>query len=194
MPDQLSVSLENHAPQTVPLPATPLPSVASTNPTPVVNSVSPVFPAAGGAEGIEYAGVGARFLASMVDGMIVGAIYFVLMIPVFIFGVAAGMKGNNSPVLAALTIIIQGAGWLLTIFYYVYFTAKGQTWGKKALKIRVVRAENGEAPGYTKAFLREVVGKLMSATVFGLGYLWMLWDGKKQTWHDKIGGTVVVKA
>ena len=145
----------------------------------------------------EFAGLGARFLASTVDGMIVGAIYLVLMIPVFILGIVTASSGGNRDATATVSILIlllQGIGSLIALGYYIYFTGKGQTLGKKALKIRVVRVENGEAPGYLKAFLREVVGKMVSAAVLGLGYLWMLWDGKKQTWYDKIAGTVVVKA
>ncbi len=142
----------------------------------------------------EYAGWGTRLLASLVDGLIVGAIYFVLMIPVLIMGIATAAGGSSKPAaMLGLQLLFQGIGWMAAAAYYVYFTAKGQTLGKKALKIRVVRVENGEAPGYLKAFLREVVGKMVSAMVFGLGYLWMLWDPKKQTWHDKIAGTVVVK-
>ena len=145
----------------------------------------------------EFAGFGARFLASVVDGMIAGAIYFVLMITVFILiGVTAAGLGRREPGAGILIsmLLFQGIGMILAFGYYIYFTAKGQTLGKKVLKIRVVRVENGEPPGYTKAFLREVVGKMVSAMVFGLGYLWMLWDGKKQTWHDKIAGTIVVKS
>ena len=36
--------------------------------------------------------------------------------------------------------------------------------------------------------------KFLSGLVIGLGYFWMLWDPKKQTWHDKLVNTVVVKA
>lgn len=83
---------------------------------------------------------------------------------------------------------------ILALGYYIYFTGKGQTLGKKALKIRVCKVEDGQVPGYVKAFLRELVGKMVSSLVFGLGYLWPLWDSRKQAWHDKIAGTVVVKA
>ena len=37
------------------------------------------------------------------------------------------------------------------------------------------------------------LGYIPGALVFGLGYLWMLWDDKKQTWHDKVVGSIVVK-
>jgi uncharacterized RDD family membrane protein YckC len=65
--------------------------------------------------------------------------------------------------------------------------------GKKALKIKVIKLDSGQAPGYGGAALREIIGKLVSSFVFGLGYLWAIWDSRKQTWHDKIAGTVVVK-
>jgi uncharacterized RDD family membrane protein YckC len=35
---------------------------------------------------------------------------------------------------------------------------------------------------------------IVSAVVFLLGYLWMIWDSEKQTWHDKVAGSVVVPA
>jgi uncharacterized RDD family membrane protein YckC len=35
--------------------------------------------------------------------------------------------------------------------------------------------------------------KLVSGVALGLGYLWMLWDPNKQTWHDKVAKTYVVK-
>ena len=33
----------------------------------------------------------------------------------------------------------------------------------------------------------------ISGQICYLGYLWMLWDGKNQTWHDKVAGTFVVR-
>ena len=62
-----------------------------------------------------------------------------------------------------------------------------------ALKIKVVLKDTGEVPGYTKAFLRELVGKFVSSLVLGLGYFSVLWDKDKQGWHDKMAGTVVIK-
>jgi uncharacterized RDD family membrane protein YckC len=34
--------------------------------------------------------------------------------------------------------------------------------------------------------------RILSALPLFLGYFWMIWDGEKQTWHDKLVGTVVV--
>ena len=61
------------------------------------------------------------------------------------------------------------------------------------LGIRVVdvRDRIGEPIGYGRAALRWLVS-IVSALVFLLGYLWMLWDSKKQTWHDKAAGSVPI--
>jgi len=40
--------------------------------------------------------------------------------------------------------------------------------------------------------VRETIGKLISGLVFSLGYLWLLWDKDRQTWHDKLVSTVVM--
>lgn len=41
--------------------------------------------------------------------------------------------------------------------------------------------------------LREWIAKYVSALVLYLGYLWAIFDKDRQSWHDKIAGTVVVK-
>lgn len=76
--------------------------------------------------------------------------------------------------------------------YYVAFTGlRGQTPGKMALGIKVVR-DDGRAPGLAFAALREIVGKAVSSVVVLLGFLWVAWDRRKQGWHDKIARTSVV--
>jgi uncharacterized RDD family membrane protein YckC len=60
------------------------------------------------------------------------------------------------------------------------------------MKIKVIKMDTGEVPGFVAAFLREIVGKILSSILF-LGYITAIRDPKKQTWHDKIAGTVVVK-
>jgi uncharacterized RDD family membrane protein YckC len=53
------------------------------------------------------------------------------------------------------------------------------------------RAGSVQPIGYPRAFLRWLVS-ILSAIVAFLGYLWMIWDPQKQTWHDKAAGSVVV--
>lgn len=70
----------------------------------------------------------------------------------------------------------------------------GQTVGKKLMGIRVVDIQ-GTRPSMGKFFLREIIGKmLVNQLTLDIGYLWVLWDSKRQGLHDKIASTYVVKA
>ena len=82
---------------------------------------------------------------------------------------------------------------LLVVAYYVLLEGgpRGQTIGKMAVGIRVFDLARGGPIGYGRAFIR-YLGRYLSFFVFLLGYLWMLWDKEKQTWHDKLAGSVVV--
>lgn len=87
--------------------------------------------------------------------------------------------------------------WLFTLalngVYYVFFTGYlGQTPGKMALRIRVIRS-NGRPIGYGRAFIREIPGKFISAILFGIGYLMVAFDEQKQGLHDRLADTYVIK-
>lgn len=91
---------------------------------------------------------------------------------------------------AIYSILIAIAG---IIGYEIFFIGKyGATPGKKLLKLKVVN-KFGQVPGYGPAIGRWLMQGLVSAQIFYLGYLWMLWDPQGQTWHDKIAGTYVVE-
>jgi uncharacterized RDD family membrane protein YckC len=83
---------------------------------------------------------------------------------------------------------------VVSIVYWGHYEGRrGATLGKKALGIEVVRADTGGPIGFGRAVGR-MFARLLSGQVLYLGYLWMLWDDNKQTWHDKIVGSIVVKA
>lgn len=86
-------------------------------------------------------------------------------------------------------------GFATAFAYHGFFEGgpSGQTVGKKVLDIRVVRSIDGGPLGWGTALLRHLAS-FLSALPCGLGYLWMLWDPEKQTWHDKLSSTVVVPA
>jgi uncharacterized RDD family membrane protein YckC len=76
--------------------------------------------------------------------------------------------------------------------YFGYFHGgTGQTPGDAALSIRVVDVEGRGPIGWGRALGRWVVSYL-SGVVLLIGYLWMIWDPEKQTWHDKAARTYVV--
>jgi uncharacterized RDD family membrane protein YckC len=82
---------------------------------------------------------------------------------------------------------------LVSFVYYTYFHGTtGQTPGDAALGIKVLDIETREVIGYQRAFVRALVAIVSYLVVF-LGFLWMLWDPRRQTWHDKAAGTVPVR-
>lgn len=86
---------------------------------------------------------------------------------------------------------LEPASSFISPLYFILLTWKfGATVGKKLLGIKVVRSD-GRSLGFWKVFLRETVGKWISAIPFELGYFWVIWDKKKEAWHDKISGTRV---
>ena len=78
----------------------------------------------------------------------------------------------------------------MNCFYFTYFHGvAGQTPGKMLFRIRVIRLDGVPmTPGI--AFLRWAGYHLSS--IFLLGFLWVALDPRKQGWHDKIAGTVVI--
>lgn len=114
-----------------------------------------------------------RFAAAVIDSIIISFISFVLL------------RFSSST--------WTGFGILVLWLYYWLFTGlKGQTPGKMAVGIIVVNAE-GSVPGLRRAALREVPGKIISFIAIYLGLLWIIWDKRKQGWHDKIANTCVVR-
>ena len=132
---------------------------------------------------VVYAGFGRRFLATIIDGFVVGLIEFAIM---FSTGLVFGLVN-----LAGVRIML---GYILVLIavlgYYIGFLVKkGATLGKMAMGIKVITV-SGEPLTVGRVFLREIVGKFVSATALYIGFLSILWDPKKQGWHDKIAGTV----
>jgi uncharacterized RDD family membrane protein YckC len=128
------------------------------------------------------AGFWARFWALFLDGLVMVVPLGILTV---IFLVLFGIVG-----LFIDYLLFTPA---LSILYFVYFEGgpRGQTPGKSALNIRVVSHANGGPITRSTAFGRQLA-RILSGIPFDLGYLWMLWDSEKQTWHDKLSGTIVV--
>lgn len=74
----------------------------------------------------------------------------------------------------------------------IFWAARQATPGKILLRLRVVDAENGTTPPWPRLVAR-YLGYIVSGLPLGLGYLWMLWDPRKQCWHDRIARTLVVQ-
>ena len=68
---------------------------------------------------------------------------------------------------------------------------RGTTIGGIVCGLKVVRIDNREID-WTTAIVR-ALGCFLSLAVVGLGFIWVAFDDEKQSWHDKIAGTTVVR-
>jgi uncharacterized RDD family membrane protein YckC len=138
-----------------------------------------------------YASLKRRWAAVFIDGIILTVVNSLISLPLFVLDTTTRDSIN---LVGVVGIGITGIQWLIGVVYPIFFIGRtGQTLGKKAMGIKVVKLETMDHPTYFDAFLREVVGKFVSSIVLGLGYLWAIRDSRKQTWHDKIAKTVVIK-
>ena len=75
------------------------------------------------------------------------------------------------------------------ILFWIY---KSATPGKMALSVKIVDEKTGGKPS-TKQYIIRYLGYYVSLVALGLGFFWVAWDNKKQGWHDKFAGTVVIR-
>lgn len=146
-----------------------------------------------------YAGWWSRVGAILLDSLIGLAVGIV---PIGIGAALAFKDAEADAITGEVTGGINGAGLALIGLGYLLVFAfqiwnvifrqgrKGQTLGKQVVGIQVVKADTGQFLGAGTAFVRWLVGSILGGLCL-LNYLWPLWDDKKQTWHDKIVGSVV---
>ena len=128
----------------------------------------------------ERAGFGIRLIAYLIDSVIIFLISLLIGI----------MASSGRSVLDTGESFVYILFILYTIGMWVF--AGGATIGKKIMGIKIVTV-SGSSIGLGRAILR-LVGYFFSGLFFGLGYLWIIWDEKKQGFHDKITGTIVIKS
>ena len=130
---------------------------------------------------VELAGLGARLLAQVID--------LIWLLPLsFVLGTVASLV-NGGEISAGGELMANLIGALIVLLFWAERQA---TPGKMALALRIVDAETGGMPTMGRLTLR-YVGYLVSALPLGLGYLWAIWDKRRQGWHDKMAGTLVVR-
>jgi uncharacterized RDD family membrane protein YckC len=83
-------------------------------------------------------------------------------------------------------------GVIFSYFTYFWTRQHGQTLGQKIMGVRVVRLD-GQPMSIGTSIVR-VIGFWVNGLILLLGWLWPLWDAQSQGWHDKMAGTIVVRA
>ena len=89
-------------------------------------------------------------------------------------------------------VAIAGLGWTIYNRWYQGGTT-GQSLGKKVLNLRLVSEQTGQPIGMLMAFVRDIC-HFIDAIICYIGFLFPLWDSKRQTLADKIVKTVVIPA
>jgi uncharacterized RDD family membrane protein YckC len=134
----------------------------------------------------EYVGFWARAWASLIDTVLVCVILYPVLTMIY------GREYWTSVTLVhgPADFILQ---WLLPpIAIIVFWIARQATPGKMAIRATIVDAQTGGPPTRAQAIGR-YLGYYVSLFAFGLGFFWVGWDKRKQGWHDKLAGTVVVR-
>ena len=142
---------------------------------------------------LDLATRGSRFLAVLLDGLMAGGIGILaaIMIPMMAKGEGTGMIVGVA-VIGLATLGLIGAN-----FYYVWLN--GQTLGKKAMGIKVVRT-SGERAGLARIFFLRYLPVTLVGAIPYVGIIVTLTDAllifreSRQCLHDNIADTIVIKA
>ena len=155
--------------------------------------------------GTTLAGGLSRWIGLIIDQLILN----VMVLPLSLPGVLMIIKGTEDCDTSGDTVQCAsdqiGVGWLtggiicvalaliLLVFLYSRWLGKGRTPGMKITGNRLVDVNTGGPIGTGRGFGRALVAQFISPFLCTLGYLWAIWDPRKQTWHDKIASSVVIK-
>ena len=132
-----------------------------------------------GMTALEIASAGQRLGAFLVDA--------VISVLVGIAGSAIGSVISGD--LVATNTLASIGYWIVVL---IMVATRGQSPGKMVIGIKIVKTD-GRSIGFGTTLLREIIGKFISSIIILLGYIWILFDGQRQGWHDKIASTYVVK-
>jgi len=137
-------------------------------------------------EEFEYVGFWPRLGATIIDSIFLSMVVYPLLYTIYgsqYFADERFISGGGDfivrYVLPAVAIIA----------FWIY---KSATPGKMAIRATIVDAKTGLQPSKGQ-FIRRYFAYYISAIPFGLGFLWIARDPRKQGWHDKLAGTVVVR-
>ena len=138
-------------------------------------------------ENIELAPIIKRFFAAAIDEILIAV--------VFIFVIYDQLQGLSNP--DDIVVLVNSFTleyMFIKILYQTGFVAQyGATIGKIALKIKVINQDDFEKPGFASALNRSIF-RIISESVFWLGYIWAFFTQNRETWHDKTAKTLVVDA
>lgn len=136
---------------------------------------------------LEYVDFWPRVGAMLIDTVMLFMICWPLMLWVYGPSIWTNQAFIRGPADFFISWVMPAA---VTIFFWSQWQA---TPGKMAISARIVDATTGQTPGVERLVLR-YLGYLVSMLPLFLGYIWIAFDPRRQAWHDKLAGTVVVRS
>jgi uncharacterized RDD family membrane protein YckC len=136
---------------------------------------------------LEYVGFWPRVGASLIDTLLLLAVSMPLA--TWVYGMAYWTSDEliHGPVDVLITWVLPAVA---VILFWIYRQA---TPGKSAISARIVDARTGGKPS-TGQLCGRYAGYYVAMLPFMVGILWVAFDPRKQGWHDKLAGTVVVRS
>ena len=135
---------------------------------------------------LEYVGFWARVGASLIDTVLL----LIIILPILhmVYGPAYWTSDsfNQGPVEFLINYVLPA------IAIIAFWIARQATPGKMAIGAKIVDAKTGN-PASTGQLVGRYLGYYVSTIPLFLGIFWVAFDDKKQGWHDKLAGTVVVR-
>lgn len=135
----------------------------------------------------EYVGFWARVGAAIIDSILMA----IVLVPVFRLFYGGVDYSDLAMLDSPANIMINGV--LPAIVVVLFWVWRQATPGKMAIGAKIVDAKTGGTPS-TGQFIGRYLSYYLSSIVLLLGFIWVGFDAKKQGWHDKLAGTVVVRS
>ena len=135
---------------------------------------------------LEYAGFWLRVWASLIDTVLM----MLITVPTLLAIYGRAYWDYDGLVYGPADFVISYI--LPAVLVIALWCKLGNTPGKMAIGATIVDARTGGKPTVTQFIIR-YVGYYLSLVVLFLGYIWVGIDARKQGWHDKLAGTVVVR-
>jgi uncharacterized RDD family membrane protein YckC len=136
----------------------------------------------------EYVGFWLRFVAFLIDSLVLAFVLIPVLLAIYggqYFDPERMLSGASAGV---WDIVIQIVVFAIGVAFWRYW---GATPGKMAIGAKIVDARTGELASTGKLVVR-FIAYFVSIFPLGLGFAWIGFDPRKQGFHDKIAGTLVI--
>ena len=149
-------------------------------------------------EGVQYVGFWARVLAALIDSVLILLVVAPLLYwfygPAYFAAMLYSLNGPASSAGAELSGPVEFLlNWVFpAIAVIVFWIYRQATPGKMIIGAKIVDANTGGPPS-TGQLIGRYLGYYVSMIPLFLGMIWVAFDARKQGWHDKLAGTVVIR-